>query len=120
MVTERGKKDEVDITCSSTGIPYGSVFWRSQMAVSSGAYHRAWDHIFREDPAEDISENKNRRTDRRRIAGGGDRGGVVFCPVADPASGVWIPWNVYVVFMRKPRIFPAFVSTIGSVLLHTK
>ena len=61
MATERGRKDEVDITCSSTGIPYGSVFWGSQMAVSSGAYHRAWDYIFREDPAEDISENKNRR-----------------------------------------------------------
>ena len=57
-VTERGRKDEMDVTGSSTGIFAGSVVWGSQMAVSSGAYHRAWDYIFREDPAEDISENK--------------------------------------------------------------
>ena len=46
-VTERGRKDEMDITGSSTGIFAGSVFWGSQMAVSSGAYHRKGNHIFR-------------------------------------------------------------------------
>ena len=57
----------------------GSVFWGSQMAVSSGAYHRKGNYIFRKNPAEHISENKNRRADRRRIPGGGNRGGFVFC-----------------------------------------
>ena len=91
-VTERGRKDEMDITGSSTGIFAGSVFWGSQMAVSSGAYHRKGNYIFRKNPAEHISENKNRRADRRRIPGGGNRGGFVFCSVADLASGVWIPY----------------------------
>ena len=42
-VTERGRKDEMDITGSSTGIFAGSVFWGSQMAVSSGEADRASD-----------------------------------------------------------------------------
>ena len=61
----------------------------NRMEVGKGGKKCALDEI--KDPAEDISENKNRRTDRRRIVGGGNRGGFVFCPVADPASGVWIP-----------------------------
>ena len=71
----------MDSTCSSTGVPYGSVF----SGIPRWLYHpvRIIGHgitVFREDPAEDISENKNRRTDRRRIAGGGNRGGFAFVP----------------------------------------
>ena len=69
--------------CSSTGIPYGSAFWGSQMAVSSGAYHRAWDYIFREDPAEDISETKT----GERIAGGLLVVGIV-------AASSFVPWLI--------------------------
>ena len=54
------------------------------MAVSSGAYHRAWDYIFREDPAEDISENEKQEN--------GSPDGLLVVGIV--AASSFVPWLI--------------------------